>query len=463
MKLFSLQHVPQKWLAFIVSLGFVFAGCEIAEKPIIPSTVEKVRQKGVLKVLTQNTSTTYYEARDGLAGFEHDLVVAFAEYLGVEAQFKLFDSVSEVLQALREGKGDLAAAGLTRTPQREKEFLFGSDYYQVQQQLVCRRGNPIPQTLEDLPNFQIDIIKDSSYEERLKELKKEVPDLQWNLWAESSTETLLGKVSENELECVVADSNIVAVNRRYFPELVVAFPLTEEQPLAWVLLPGATTLKGAITQWFEQYKASRQLAVLKDRYYSHLTLFDYVDIRTFYRRMDTRLPDLIPIFQEASQNYDISWLLLAAQAYQESHWDRKAKSPTGVRGIMMLTLRTAEQLGVVSRLNVRESIMGGAKYFSQLLKRVPENVQGDDRLWFALAAYNVGMGHMYDARALARRFGKNPNKWIDLQTVLPLLSQPKYYNTLKHGYARGAEPVIYVQRIREFYDILLANADDLEN
>ena len=454
MTFFSVQNPSQrKLLAFVVGLGVAFVGCKIPQKP---NKVEQIRQAGVLTVLTQNTSTTYYEDQDGLAGFEHDLAVAFAEYLGVDAQFKVFNSVSEVLQALREGKGDLAAAGLTRTPEREKEFLFGPDYYQVQQQLVCRRGNPIPKSLEDLPDFQIDIIKDSSYEERLEELKQDLPDLTWNLWAESSTETLLGKVWENELECVVADSNIVAVNRRYFPELVIAFPITEQQPLAWVMLLGENSLKEALTEWFEQYKASRQLAVLKDRYYSYLTIFDYVDIRTFHRRINTRLPTLIPIFKEAANKYNISWLLLAAQAYQESHWNRKARSPTGVRGIMMLTLRTARQVGVKSRLNAEESILGGAKYLSQLLERVPQDVQGDDRLWFALAAYNVGMGHMYDARTLARRFGKNPNKWIDLQTVLPHLSEPQYYKTLKHGYARGSEPVIYVQRIREFYDILVA-------
>mgnify|MGYP002624872028 FL=1 len=179
-----------------------------------------------------------------------------------------------------------------------------------------------------------------------------------------------------------------------------------------------------------------------------------MDTRRFIRRINTVLPKYKDQFKAAARKYDLDWMLLAAQAYQESHWRTNARSPTGVRGIMMLTMNTARELNVKSRLDPVQSIHGGARYFKQLHDRIPEEVQEPDRTWFALAAYNVGMGHIYDARALAQRLGNDPNTWVGLSEVLPLLSQKKYYRTLKHGYARGREPVIYVQRIRDYHDIL---------
>ena len=449
---------PRPWKSCLIALIVLLAtGCKVPKKPSPPPVLETIREKKVLVVLTRNSATTYYEAPEGWVGFEHDLAVAFGEHLGVKVRFEVLDSVSEILQAMQEGKGDIAAAGLTRTEQREKQYLFGPDYYTVQQQVVCRRGAQFPKTINELPNFRISIIKDSSYEERLKELKREIPELTWETVDDLPTEMLLEKVWKQALECVVADSNIVAINRRHYPELLVAFPITEKQPLAWIIRSGGEDLKIELTQWLNQFKQKRDLAGLTDRYYSYLEIFDYVDIRTFYKNLDDRLPALLPLFKKAADQYNIPWILLASQAYQESHWNKKAKSPTGVRGVMMLTRKTAKELGIKNRLDPVQSIMGGAQYFSQLLRRVPEKIKGDDRYWFALAAYNVGMGHMYDAQTLARRFGKDPHKWHDLKTVLPLLSQPKYYKTVTSGYARGSEPVRYVQRIREFHDILSAN------
>ena len=447
-----------KWYLCLTGLSVVLAsGCDFFQKSDPLSPLEKIRQQGVLVVLTHNTSTTYFEAQDGLAGFEYDLASDFAAYLGVNAQFEVLDSVSEILEAIKEGTGDIAAAGLTRIEQRELQYLFGPDYFQVQQQVVCHRGGEIPRSIDELPNFKITIVKDSGHEERLYELQQEVPEIQWTAVTDMSTEILLEKVWKKELECVVADSNIVAINRRYFPELEIAFPLTDALPIAWIIRPGAEDLKEASIRWLEKYESNHHLAALNERYYSYLPIFDYVDIRTFHKRLSERLPSLLPLFKKAAEKHNFPWTLLAAQAYQESHWNSKAKSPTGVRGMMMLTLKTAKQLGIKNRLDVEQSIMGGAKYLAQLFDRIPQEVQGDDRLLFALAAYNVGMGHVYDARTLAKQFGKNPNKWHDLKTVLPLLSQRKYYKTLKRGYARGSEPVRYVQRIREFHDILNAN------
>ena len=178
------------------------------------------------------------------------------------------------------------------------------------------------------------------------------------------------------------------------------------------------------------------------------------EVKTFLRHIETRLPYYKEEFQEAEKNTGVPWTLLAAMAYQESKWNHKAISPTGVRGIMMLTRSTASDLGINNRLDPSKSIAGGARYLSYLQKRIPDDIQMPDRIFVALAAYNVGIGHIYDARLLAERLGKNSAQWDDLKSVLPLLAHKEYYQDLPHRYARGWEPVQFVKRIQAYRNIL---------
>lgn len=419
--------------------------------------LDNILQKKTLTVVTRNAPTTWYEGRDGDAGFEYELAKNFADYLGVELKLVSKDSVSGVLAMIREGAADIAAAGLTRTAERENGFLFGPGYQQVSQQVVCRRGGARPKTMEDLANVELRVPANSSYVERLQAIKQTYADIHWQEDPSQNTELLLERVWKKELECTIADSNIVAINRRYFPELSVRFDLSESQPLAWMLPADAAGLRKKITAWYQQIESSGTLAELKDKYYGFIEVFDYVDTRTLTRRIKRVLPKYQPMFEQAGKKHGLDWTLLAAQSYQESHWNPRAKSPTGVRGIMMLTRTTAKEMGVKSRLNAKENIMGGARYLSQMQKRLPETIKGHDREWMSLAAYNVGFGHLRDAFVLSERLGKNPNLWSDVSSVLPLLGQKKYYKTLKHGYARGWEPVRYVNRIRNYQDIIVKN------
>lgn len=432
------------------------AGNAAAENPstAAPSLLEQIRHNGQIVVATRNAPTTYYVGSHGPRGFEYEMIRDFARHLGVAVRLEVRHSIREVLDAVRNGAADLAAAGLTRTPARQQAFLAGPDYFDVRQQVVCRRGGAVPDTIAELADVKLAVIADSSYVERLEFLSGDFPELAWRTVHGKSTEQLLGAVWRGEIDCAVADSNIVRINRRYYPELVVAFDLTEPQPLAWMMPPGATQLGLAVAGWLKEYAAIGGLAVLEERYYGHVEVFDYVDVRVYYRRVMQRLPRYKPLFRTAAERHDLPWTLLAAQSYQESHWNPEARSPTGVRGLMMLTRITARAVGVENRLDPKQSVFGGARYLSRMIARVPDRVVGPDRIWFALAAYNVGMGHMHDAQTLARRLGRNPYRWADLEDVLPLLSQKAYYKDLKYGYARGTEPVRYVARIRDFRDIL---------
>lgn len=417
--------------------------------------IERIQDEGKLVVVTRNAPTTYYVGRDGATGFEYDLVSAFAEHLGVEVELVVRDNPGEILAMIAAGEADIAAAGLTRTQQRQQRVLFSHSYQEVTQQVVCRRGGAQPSQVEDLLGLSIEVPAETSYVEQLNLLQQDYPELSWQVHPEHNTEYLLEKVWQRELDCTIGDSNIVAVNQRYMPELSVRFDLSQPQPLAWALPPEAQGLQRELNNWLETFRENTQLQALINKYYGFIDVFDYVNTRVFQRKVKTLLPKYQALFQEAGKKHGIDWVLLAAQAYQESHWDRRARSPTGVRGIMMLTLPTAREVGIKSRLDAKQSILGGAKYLADLRSRLPEEITEPDRTWIALAAYNVGMGHVYDARNLARELGRNPDLWHDFRDVLPLLSQKKYYKDLRYGYARGSEPVRYVQRIRNYHDMLL--------
>ena len=424
----------------------------------VKSALEKIKQKKELEVIMVNGPTTYFVGATGKEGFEYYLMREFAAYLNVALKLHVVSTVNEALILTKQGVGDISSGALTKTPKREKEFSFGPSYFSVKEEVICHqrmiRKKTFPRSEEDLVGLSITVGKKTSYANTLSTLQKELPQLHFNLASERSSEALLGDVNSGKIDCTVVDSNIFAVNNRYYPALRKAFSLSKNKPLAWILRENEADLNAALRGWLNHIERSGEMARLKDRYYSYTERFNYVNLTTFHKRLKTRLPKYKKLFEKAGKKYDIPWTLLAAQSYQESHWDRLAKSPTGVRGLMMLTRTTAKEMGIKHRMNATSSIYGGAKYFRSIYKRIADEVTGIDRYKLAYAAYNVGMGHLLDARALARKHGKNPNSWKDLKTVFPLLSQRKYYKDLKYGYARGQEPVNYVEAIYEYHSIL---------
>lgn len=449
-----MQNKNKLRLAVLMVGGAALVTAALVYRQLRPPSLADIVAGGELVVLTRNAPTQFYQGREGPEGPEHDLARSFADHLGVAVRYVVKDSVAAILQAIRAGQGHLAAAGLTRTEARRQTYRFGPDYRHVQQQVVCRRDGRRPRGPAELPGIGLTVIAASSYAETLTRLQGQLPGLRWQADPEADTEELLERVWRRELDCTVADSNIVAINRRYYPELTVAFSLTEAEPQAWVVADHARALLPALDDWFARIRADGTLTAIDERYYGHVADFDYVDVRVFLRRIQDRLPRFRALFQKAAERHELPWTLLAAMAYQESRWNPRARSPTGVRGLMMLTRRTARELQVSNRLDPVQSVRGGTLYLTRLLERLPASVSGEDRLWFALAAYNVGMGHLHDARTLAERLGKNPDVWSDLKEVLPLLARKKYYRSLRYGYARGSEPVAYVRRIRDFQDIL---------
>jgi peptidoglycan lytic transglycosylase F len=418
------------------------------------NTLATILKKGTLTVLTRNAPTTYYVGPRGPVGFEYELASHFAKHLNVALKVKLMDNVGDILEAMDKGEADLAPAGIVKTDRNGRTQLFGPSYCSVHEEVVYRRGSTRPRNKADLLGYTILVPVGSYGEARLKALKRELPALTWTTTDQLSIEEILEKVWRKKVDCTIADSHVVAMNRRYFPELAVAFDLSEEEPLGWVIKPGSYDLQDAIKSWFETFRSSGKLKEITEHYFGSKNRLNYVDIKMFHRRIRSRLPKLMPEFLDASVRYQLPWELLAAQAYQESHWKAHAQSPTGVRGVMMLTEETAASMGIQDRVDPAKSIHGGAKYLAHLLKRMPMSITGENRIKFALAAYNVGMGHLHDAQELARIQGKDPNSWQSLRETFPLLAEKRYYKTLTYGYARGQEPVQYVTSILTYRDIL---------
>lgn len=421
--------------------------------------VEQIKERGELIVVTRNAATSYYEGPHGPTGLEYDLAALFAERLGVELKIVVPENFSDILTMVEQGDADIAAAGLTITPERQRRVRFGPSYQTIMPQLIYRSGNKRPKTIDQLPGM-LEVIAGSSHEESLRALQLEHPQLHWNSNPSLDSADLLQMVWNQLIDYTIADSNDVAIHQRFYPELRVAFDIGKADKLAWAFTAGADdSLYQAAEKFFSKLRASGKLDELIERHYGHVQDFDYVGTRSYMRHIEQRLPDFIPLFESAAAETGLDWRLLAAVGYQESHWDENARSPTGVRGLMMLTRHTMEFLGLDDRVDPEQSITGGARYIRMIKDRLPERINEPDRTWLALAAYNVGYGHLEDARVLAQKRGGDPDKWLDIKDALPLLAQKQWYKQTKHGYARGLEPVRYVENIRSYYDILVWDSE----
>lgn len=438
-------------------------GVVVLTGSVRPYLIEEIQDQGSITIVTRNNPTTYYEDRHGSTGYEYELAKEFAEYLGVELNLLVVSNLKEAMDALKSGKAHMAAAGLTREQTAAYPVTYGPSYSSVSEQIIYRRSNHRPESLQDLQNGRLMVTARSRHASTLRRWQREeLPSLSWRESSELEASDLLQMVSDGELDYTLVNSNEFQLMRAYLPNLDVAFTLGELQSVAWALPDRAdTTLKEKAFDFFYRPETGALMAELAERFYGHVEQFDYVGAHRFLRQKRRSLPKYQNFFETSAATFGFDWRLLAAMGYQESHWNPRARSFTGVRGIMMLTLRTADELGIENRLDPEQSIYGGSKYLAGLRERLSESVHEPDRTWMALAAYNVGFGHLEDARRLAVTMGKNPDLWIDVKDVLPLLSQQRYYKQTRYGYARGQEPVNYVQNIRRYYDVLVWNEEQV--
>jgi len=438
----------------VASLALILNACAPQK-----NLLEQVKDSGELRVLTRNAATTYYIGPHGPTGPEYDLVQAFADHLGVSVKLVVEDNLQDILNKVTNGDAHIAAAGLTVTDERQKFVRFTPPYQNITQQVVYRQGSGKPRSIEHLADGFLEVLANSSHAERLLELQQDYPDLSWMETDDMSSGELMTLVVEEVIDFTVADSNDVALMRRYHPEVRVAFNISKQQELAWAMpITEDDSLYQAAVDFIQSIKKNGELDSMLARHYGYIRNYNYAGTPTFMRHVERRLPTYVEQFKTAAEDNDLDWRLVAAVAYQESLWNPLAVSPTGVRGIMMLTKVTAAELGVKERTDPTESIDGGARYLRTLYGKF-EDLPEPDRTWFTLASYNVGYGHVKDAQRLTEKSGGDPTLWTDVKQRLPLLSQHKWFRQTRYGYARGHEPVKYVENIRSYYDILRWHID----
>lgn len=417
--------------------------------PTVP-TLTRVKALKVLRVATFNSPTTYYEGPAGPTGFEFDLAQSFSRDLGVELEIVVAQSPAEIIELVQSGRAHLGA-GLSISPGREKRLRFTPPLRTLVPQLVYRSGEVKPKNLYELGN-RLTVSVGSAEAETLHQLAAINPQLQWKE-SEEGSEQLLYQVANGDLDYTIAPSDLVAINQRYYPKLRVAFDLTDPQHVAWAFLRSDDSLYSIALNFIDRLDR-KELVRVRDRYFGHVTRVGTYGALVLATHVQTRLPRFRALFEAAAERHGIDWRLLAAVGYQESHWDPMAISPTGVRGLMQITSDTADFLSIDDRLDPGQSIQGAARYLQRLKERLPPEVPEPDRTWMTLASYNIGTGHLMDARDLTRELGGDPDRWVDVRTNLPLLTQSKWHRQTRHGYARGHEAVTYVGNIRTYYDML---------
>ncbi len=416
--------------------------------------LDQIHALGELRVVTRNSPTTFYYGANERHGIEYELARAFADHLGVNLRLTTADQFWQILPEVTSGRAHIAAAGLLATEQRENMVSFGPGYQNVRAQLIYHMGTAPPDTLADVVGRSLEVRAGSSHVGMLYRALETAPDLSWAENRTSDSEALIRRVAEGTIDHAVVNSNEFEILRNYYPEVRVAFDLETEGQLAWALPKGADDLREAVDEFFATMRATGDLDRILDRYYSAVPEFDFVDSRAFMSHLNERFPRYRASFVAAERATGIDWRLLAAIAYQESHWDPEAVSPTGVKGLMMLTAQTAAMMNVEDRLDPHESILGGARYLAEVVDKFPERIPEEDRLLMAIAAYNIGFGHIEDARIITESMDADKDSWDAVREHLPLLADNGWYPHLKRGYAQGAVPVQYVDNVRYYYWML---------
>ncbi|HAZ54485.1 MAG TPA: membrane-bound lytic murein transglycosylase MltF, partial [Franconibacter helveticus] len=348
-------------------IGIVTLLLAVALWPSIPwfgktdNRIAAIQSRGVLRVSTMVTPLTYNRQDDKTWGLDYELASAFADYLGVRLEITVRQNINQLFDDLDSQRADLLAAGLVSNSQRSQNYQAGPAYYSVSQQLVYRIGQPRPRSLASLSEAQLTLAPGHVAADDLLNLKaSKYPELSWKVDEKRNSGELLQQVVEGKLNYTIADSVAISLFQRVHPQLAVALDVTDEQPVTWFSQRSSdNTLSAALLDFFNRINEDGTLARLEEKYLGHGEGFDYVDTRTFLRAVDNVLPELQPLFEKYAG--EIDWRLLAAVSWQESHWDTQATSPTGVRGLMMLTRTTAQSLGLTDRLDAEQSISGGAR------------------------------------------------------------------------------------------------------
>ncbi len=466
---------------FLLQTGFILTSCgngngngnETSDRQQSASQVDidldQIIENGVIRAITSYSPVSYFIYRGQPMGYEYELLNIFAERHNLEVEVLVARDLDEMIDMLNRGEGDLIAYGMTVTRDRREVLEFTTPFNTTRQVLVQRkpdgwrqmRLHEIERSLLrspiELAGESVVVRRASSYLDRMENLQNEIGADIDVLEAESgfTTEQLIRMVAEREIDYTISDENIARLNQAYFPILDIETPVSLPQQTAWAVRQNSPQMLDAINEWLAEYQRDSEYYVIYNKYFENT--------RAYRSRLSSQLlfseggqiSSYDDIILEYAQEIDWDWKLLAALIYQESQFNPNASSWAGAVGLMQLMPRTAVAYGANDPTDPRESIEAGVKFIKWLQDYWEDEIEDPaERQKFIIASYNVGQGHVQDARRLADAFGADPNVWDDNVAVyLEKKSYEDYYNheAVRYGYARGVEPVRYVNSIYYIY------------
>jgi membrane-bound lytic murein transglycosylase F len=441
-----------RWIKLSIALCAVVLLSSFAP---LPSLIDQIKTLGELRVVTRMGPLAFYTGPNGIPeGPEYELARRFADELGVKLKITPMRSYAEIYSALTTGRAHLAAAGLKVPLQPVADVEFGPAYQHVREHLIYRRGAPRPGSLAEVGNADLEIAAGSSHANVLETARNSLPDLVWVENTNTNSQVMLDGVADGTIDYTIADSAEFGLAHDAHPDLRIAFDFPGSRSIAWAASNRDPGFTHDLSQYFARLHMDGELAAIVKRYYGRSEDVEFAAEAGFMRHLQSRLPLYQQWFVEAAEQSSQDWRLLAAMGYQESKWNPSAASSAGAKGLMQLTVETASATQVTDLSDARQSIFGGARYFRQVYEKIPAHVPEPDRTWFALAAYNIGYGHLEDARVLTQKAGRDPDSWQNVREFLPLLEQERWYSQTENGYARGWEPVRYVDNVRSYRDLL---------
>ncbi len=420
--------------------------------------LQQIKERGVLKVATLRSPNTYYLEGSQPEGLEYQLANTYADSLNVRLQIRVYPDFEHLFRALDDRTAHVVAAGLPDIPPWNQKYIDSGSYAFDTPVVIYRQtqGFTPAKTIEALADNRIELVANSPSEIKMRTLRKHTAGLRWHAVKTSNELDILTRLQNREIDYAIVSQRLWKNYASYHPELRRAFNLEQPQPLTWFTRNHIdSSLEDSLTDFFNKHETQQLVTRLIQESKPPNNPLNYFDTVSFRNAVETRYAQLKPYFSQAAEETGFDSILLASIAYQESHWKEHAVSPTGVKGIMMLTEGAATEVGVNDRTDPHQSIIGGAKYLQIMMDKIPERIPPPDRLWFALAAYNIGYGHLEDARILTQKGGKNPDLWKDVREFLPHLADEAIYPETRYGFARGEEPVTYVKNVRAYQKILL--------
>lgn len=421
-------------------------------------------QPSIIQVAVRINPASYYWNNERATGLDQALLADFAQRYDKKITIVPVATVRDALDLLESGDVQIAAGSLTATPDLNEKFAVSSPYYSIRQQILYRYSpTASPPDISALPLEKFEISANPAHIQTLERLKQKSnsPGV-WVVNTELDSHHLIELLNTGLIYYTIADSNELAMSHLSYPYVKVASTLADKKPIVWLLNKSAdTNLIGAVNTFFADIQSDHALERIIDTQYHRGASLSYANKLTFIDHRDKRLPQYEQYFKDAAKHYGFDWKLIAAISYQESHWDKHATSPTGVKGLMMLTLDTAQKYGLKNRLDPRSSILIGVRYLSEIKGRIKSDVPEPDRTWMALAVYNLGQGHLQDALVLTKRNGGDRSFWPDVAKSLDLLQQEKWYSKAKHGKPIGGNATKYVRNVRLYHNLLTRLEEDI--